>query len=126
VAAVTVARRCARCGGELPTAKRGRPRKYCETCAASVAVVGKAVAARAWRAANAEAVAARNERRRRPRQHLVCSECGEPLEGHGGKRYCSTRCRNRRYRRLHPEQEAEKQRRKYARRRERAKAAGNL
>jgi uncharacterized Zn finger protein (UPF0148 family) len=49
----------------------------------------------------------------------VCSECGERLNGRRGKVVCSRRCKDARYRRLHPETYREKQRRKAARRRER-------
>jgi len=115
---VTVVRRCAWCGGELPKSKRGRPRKFCDVCAPPVAVVGKAASSRAWRAANAEAVAAQNASRRRPRQQLVCGECGARLEGSANNRYCSTLCRDRHYRRTHPVAYAASEARKVERRRE--------
>ena len=45
-----------------------------------------------------------------------CSECGGPLEERQ-RVVCSARCRDARYRRLHPEAYAEKERRKVERRR---------
>jgi hypothetical protein len=51
----------------------------------------------------------------------VCSECPETLQK-GRRVVCSDRCRDRRYRRLHPEAEARKvERRREARRAERDK-----
>lgn len=52
-----------------------------------------------------------------------CSECDRELAGRQ-RVVCSSSCRERRWRRLHPEAAAEKQRRKRARRREREAASG--
>jgi hypothetical protein len=60
-------------------------------------------------------------RRTHPAVVRNCSECGVELAGHR-RVVCSSACRERRYRRLHPEAAAEKQRAKRARRRERAAA----
>ena len=48
----------------------------------------------------------------------TCAECGEPLEGRQ-RVVCGSRCRDRRYARLHPESHAERERRKVERRRAR-------
>jgi excisionase family DNA binding protein len=57
-------------------------------------------------------------RRMHPVELRHCSECPAQLEGRQ-RAVCSSTCRERRWRRLHPEAAAEKQRRKRARRRER-------
>lgn len=56
-------RTCHACGREHEQ-HRGRPRKWCQKCSPPVAAVGKAAAAKAWRALNPDRVAARNEERR--------------------------------------------------------------
>jgi hypothetical protein len=53
----------------------------------------------------------------------VCSECAEQLSGRRGKVVCSRRCKDARYRRLHPAAYREKQRRKQVRLRERRRSA---
>jgi len=53
----------------------------------------------------------------------VCHECGAALQGRALV-VCSSRCREARYRRLHPEAYAARERRKVARRRERRKGEG--
>lgn len=72
---------------------------------------------RAWRKRHPEAVAAYNEKRRRDPVTLTCVECGVEFEGRPNRIVCSKRCRNARYRRLHPEVIAEQERRKAERRR---------
>jgi hypothetical protein len=57
-------------------------------------------------------------RQTHPVQQRHCSECPRELEGRQ-RVVCSSTCAERRWRRLHPEAAAEKQRRKRARRRER-------
>lgn len=59
--------------------------------------------------------------RDRPPIRLVCAECGESFEAERRRQtpICSRTCKDRRYRRLHPDQERERQRRKDARRRAR-------
>ena len=77
----------------------------------------KTVATRAWWERNRERI---NEARRAEYQASrpvrVCSECGRMIEGKGWV-VCSRRCKDARYRRLHPVEYAAKQRRKYQRRR---------
>jgi hypothetical protein len=77
---------------------------------------------REWRAANPERVAAYNESRRKPLVELECVECGEKFEGRPHAKLCSRRCKDKRYRRLHPEQVRAKEQRKRERRRERMAA----
>jgi hypothetical protein len=50
-----------------------------------------------------------------------CSECGAELEGRQ-RVVCGRRCKDARYKRLHPEEYAARERRKVERRRERRKA----
>jgi hypothetical protein len=81
---------------------------------------GQRAKARAYYAENRERVlekAAAKRGRERPVELKECSECGGPLEG---KRrvVCSRRCVDARYRRLHPEAYAERERRKVERRRQ--------
>ncbi len=53
----------------------------------------------------------------------VCSECGEEItDGRRDRLVCSRRCKDARYRRLHPEEYAAKQHRKYQRRKARKTA----
>jgi hypothetical protein len=72
---------------------------------------------RQWREAHPEEIAAYNESRRKPLAELV--ECEKGFEGRPHAMLCSRRCKDRRYRRMHPEQVRAKERRKYERRRER-------
>jgi hypothetical protein len=59
----------------------------------------------------------------RPPQLTEYSECGDPLTGRR-RIICGTaRCRERRFRRLHPEAYAERERQKVERRREKRRAA---
>lgn len=60
----------------------------------------------------------------RPAERSACAECEGLLEGRQ-RVVCSSRCRDRRYARLHPEAMAEKQRRKRARRRARLAEGGS-
>ena len=92
---------------------------------------GMRARARAYYWANREAVlekAAARRGRVRPPERTTCTECDGPLEGLQ-RVVCSPRCRGRRYARLHPEELAEKERRKRARRRVReallAQSAGD-
>ena len=52
---------------------------------------------------------------------LVCVECGETFTAQASALVCSRRCKDARYRRLHPEAERARQARKDARRRARAR-----
>ena len=81
---------------------------------------------RRWWAENPDEVRRYNAARRaglgRPGvvRVLRCEECGEEFEARRSDAVvCARRCGDRRYRRLHPEQYREKQRRYYLRRRER-------
>jgi hypothetical protein len=75
--------------------------------------------ARRWRAENPDAAKAYNEARRVPPSRLTCTECGEEFYGRKDRLTCGRRCKDARYRRLHPEKYRAKQRRQYARRRAR-------
>jgi endogenous inhibitor of DNA gyrase (YacG/DUF329 family) len=83
---------------------------------------------REWREANPERAAAYNAARRaayreaHPLVKVKCSECDVEFEAVTSRVVCSRRCKDRRYRRLHPVEYAAKRARKDARRRERAKA----
>jgi hypothetical protein len=86
--------------------------------------------ARAYYEANREAVLDRAaERRGRTRVPalLSCSECGDPLQGRQRVICGASKCRDGRYRRLHPDSYAERERQKVERRREkrRREAAGS-
>jgi hypothetical protein len=72
---------------------------------------------RQWRAEHPEQQQLYNERRRVPLAKLRCVECGVVFEGRKDRLVCSRRCKDARYRRLHPEAAREKQRRKDERRR---------
>jgi endogenous inhibitor of DNA gyrase (YacG/DUF329 family) len=52
-----------------------------------------------------------------------CSECGEPLVGQPHRVVCSRRCKDAKYRRLHPEANKLKLRRRRARRKQAAAGA---
>jgi endogenous inhibitor of DNA gyrase (YacG/DUF329 family) len=132
-------RRCAECGGEVrfersqrtafcsnrcryrfrdrrnyvenPERERERSRRYYERHRDEVL---------ARRRARAEELGPRV----RPavvRESRFCEECGEPLEGRQAV-VCSRRCKDSRYRRLHPEAFREKERRKAECRRARREA----
>jgi hypothetical protein len=80
---------------------------------------------RRYYAENRERVLAKAAARRgksRLALQVECSECGGLLEGRQ-RVVCSPRCRDARYRRLHPESYAECEARKVERRRERRQAA---
>lgn len=80
-----------------------------------------------WRAANPEKVAAYNERRRVGPVEVACAECGAVIVGRPNRVVCSRRCKDARYRRLHPVEWEAKRRRHNARlveRRKRERATG--
>jgi hypothetical protein len=83
---------CTVCGGPLPAySGRGRPRRFCLSCATS------ATAARVWRAENPERVTAYNSARRRGPVELRCIECGGPFTSRLATALtCSHRCRRQR------------------------------
>jgi endogenous inhibitor of DNA gyrase (YacG/DUF329 family) len=66
--------------------------------------------------------AAAKRGRLRPPERTSCDECGEPLPV-GRRVVCSKRCGERRFKRLHPVEYAERERRKVERRRERRREA---
>jgi hypothetical protein len=82
--------------------------------------------ARAYYWANRERVlekAAARRGRERPVERTTCSECGELLEGRQRIICGASRCRDARFRRLHPEAYAERERAKVERRRLRRQQA---
>ena len=98
-------KRCARCGEWLPVEEfRPNPKlrsglhSWCKRCCAE--------SAKQWREANRERVEESNARRRAEYEAARgplprCSECGVELDTHA-KVVCSRRCKDARYRRLHP------------------------
>lgn len=102
---------CAACGGELPAQQgRGRPRKFCAVCVPPGDTA-------AWRAANPDRVHEYNESRRVSVRTFYCVECRRPFASTRSDRLvCSRRCKDARYRRLHPEVVRAKERRKRQRR----------
>lgn len=78
---------------------------------------GERQRSRDYYARNREAVLARAAARRGPRPELRCSECAELLEGRQRVTCGSSRCRDRRYARLHPESYAKREAAKVVRRR---------
>jgi hypothetical protein len=105
-------RNCKRCGATFEQPRGpGRQRKYCTSCSPK----------NFWLEHNRERVNA--GRRAKPVQ-LTCTECGATFEGRPNRLVCSRRCKDARYRRLHPEAYKAKQRRKQARLRERKRHGG--
>jgi len=106
--------------GALIVPGRGRRRKFCSACTPP----GSKGAA--WRAANPERVEAYNAARRLPSSPRACPECGALFKGRPNKLLCGLRrCRDARYKRLHPAEYAAKQARRDRRRRERKGMAGD-
>ena len=124
---VRLAAACEECGGEVdrrttprssfcsdPCRYRARERRRYEADPEAARA-----RARAYYWANREAVLARAAAKRSAgRDFLACSECGGVLEG-GRRVVCGERCRDARYRRLHPDAYEANERRKVERRRER-------
>jgi hypothetical protein len=112
-------KRCAACEQVLPASAFRSDRlksldglhSRCKEC--------NAEASRAWREAHPLSVQAYNEARRIPPTKLTCTECGEEFFGRKDRLTCSRRCKDARYRRLHPDEYRAKQRRGYERRRAR-------
>ena len=107
---------CTRCGRWLPLDAFSRTEytsfgwsARCKECAA--------VATQEWRERNPEYIADYNEARRIPPTKLTCVECGSQFEGRRDRLVCSRKCRDSRYRKLHPLEYAAKRARKDARRR---------
>ena len=117
--------RCYACSGLLPTEsfaidrkKPGGRKSICLPCDREKA--------RAYYRENRERLLARAATQREPRPPAFCSECGAPLEGQQRVTCGSAGCRDRRFRRLHPAEYLERERRKVERRREkRREAAGS-
>jgi hypothetical protein len=115
-------KRCARCGQFLPVAEfRPNPRNtlyglhsWCRRCCAANN--------REWRERNREQIDAYNASLRRPPVRHECSECGAEFFAQSNKLTCSDRCRRARWRRLNPEKQRARERRKAAYRRERQRA----
>lgn len=110
-------RRCARCGVDKPVEeftfdrdKRCGRGSYCRPC--------EQERSRDYYQRNRERILARMAARRGPAPVRFCSECRVELEGRQ-RVVCSSRCRDARFRRLHPEAYAAKEARKVVRRRER-------
>jgi hypothetical protein len=115
-------RLCRGCGVRRPLEEWSRDASkphglgsYCRVCDAE--------RSRKFYAENRKAVLARAAERRGPAPTRHCSECGEELVG-GQRVTCgSSRCREARFKRLHPESYAERERAKVSRRRERRRTA---
>jgi hypothetical protein len=117
-------RNCKRCGATFEQPRGpGRQRKYCTACSPK----------NFWLERNRKRVNQKKPaeirqvshagRRAKPVQ-LTCTECGATFEGRPNRLVCSRRCKDARYRRLHPEAYKAKQRRKQARLRERKRHGG--
>jgi hypothetical protein len=107
---------CDHCGRRVPLEdfRRGeRWSHWCHECHAE--------RTREWRAANPEYLKAYNEARRTPPTELVCSECSEGFLGRPNKLTCSRKCKDARYRRLHPDEYQAKRQRIDARHRARVR-----
>lgn len=87
---------------------------YCKSCDRE--------RSRAYYAKHRERILARAAARRGPRPARFCSECGVELEGQQRVTCGKSSCREARFRRLHPEAYAARERRKVERRRERRSA----
>src|SRR5688572_4827183 len=88
------------------SSKLGRRASICRAC-------GRAKSRRYY-AEHRAAVLARIKARKaraKPAEAPTCSECGGPLPGKA-RVVCSSRCKDRRFKRLHPEAYAERERRK--------------
>jgi hypothetical protein len=106
-----------RCGGVKPaeefTVDRSKPAglgSYCRPCDRQLS--------REYYRANRERILAKLAAKRRPQPVRHCSECGVELEGRKRVTCGTSKCREQRFRRLHPAEYAERERRKTERRRE--------
>lgn len=125
---------CAECGCDITYVSSPRSGFCCETHYYAFRdrrrywsdPEGQRERARAYYWANREKVlekaAAKRGKTRSPEQ-TECSECGELLSGRQRVICGKASCRDRRFRRLHPEAYAERERQKVERRRERRRAA---
>jgi hypothetical protein len=93
--------RCIDCGADFPPNRGpGRPRRRCRRCAPP----------------------RQTSYFPRPRVLILCSECGEPLHGRQRVICGKPSCRERRFKRLHPESYAAREAAKVERRREARRA----
>ena len=126
---------CRECGGEIPYSRNGRTTvQFCSQKCRRKERDRRRYAAdpererersrRYYREHREEILEKAAAKRGRPRTSALteCSECGGPLEG-PRRVVCSSRCRDARFRRLHPDAYAAKERRKVERRRERRREA---
>ncbi len=119
--------RCGACGAELPSGPGVRGRKWCDECSDGHGQFRsrdrRKVRRRCSSCARLLLAEACTQKPTCDRCRAVprsCSECSELVEG--SRVVCSPTCAERRRRRLRPEIEAEKQRRKRVHRRARQKA----
>jgi hypothetical protein len=130
--------RCAECGAELDYRKRPKSvfcsdthsRRYRDRKAYAANVEAARERSRDYYARNRIAVLARAKARREAARSvplpIACSQCGKALEGKQRVTCGSSRCREQRFRRLHPEAYAAREARKVERRRDkRREAAGS-
>ena len=115
-------RLCPGCGVRRPLSEwavdRSKPSGFKSLCK-----VCDRARARAYYGEHREAVLARVAARRPPAEPRACSECGVELAGRARLTCGSSRCREARFRRLHPEAWAAREARKVERRRERRREA---
>jgi hypothetical protein len=113
---------CGHCGGEF---RRDQMAKDASTRTGrkGLCVPCDLAKSRRYYAENRERILARAAAKRPAPEPKFCSECGEKLEP-PRRVVCSPRCRERRFRRLHPEAYAAREARKVERRR--AKRRGEL
>jgi hypothetical protein len=127
---------CIECGGDLPYFRdRKSSKEYCSPKCRYKARDRARYAAnpdrerersRRYYAEHREEIlekAAAKRGQSRPRQLTECSECGDPLAGRQRVICGTARCRERRFKRLHPEAYAERERKKVERRRAKRRAA---
>lgn len=110
-------KRCSPCGRMLPLSeftsdksKRSGVGTYCREC--------EAARSRKRYARDRKAILAKAAAKRGPKPFRFCSECGELLEGAQRVTCGTSRCRDRRFKRMHPVQYAAREAAKVERRRE--------
>jgi hypothetical protein len=115
-------KKCQRCGGWLApeefTVDRSKPAglgSYCRPCDRQLS--------REYYRANRERILAKLAAKRGPQPVRNCSECKEQLEGRHRVTCGKSKCREARFRRLHPASYAAREAAKVDRRRERRRSA---
>jgi hypothetical protein len=110
-------KRCFQCGGVKPLEEFTHDKRkisgagtYCSDCDRE--------RSKAYYRANRERILERAAAKRGPQPERHCSECGVELEGRKRVTCGTSKCREQRFRRLHPAEYAERERRKTERRRE--------